>query len=92
MMAERAKLFEEVQEPDLSRFTPRTDAAPAAAIEQVRDVSTAAGFPSRDPVRPPPLVRQVAPVATPLLPNRSRHPVQYEGQGRDEGCFHCDSN
>ena len=63
MMAERAKLFEEVQEPDLSRFTPRTDAAPAPTIEQVRDVSTVAGFPNRDPVRPPPLVRQVAPVA-----------------------------
>ena len=36
MTGERAKLFEEVQEPDLSRFTPRTDPVPAPAIEQVR--------------------------------------------------------
>jgi hypothetical protein len=62
MMAERAKLFQEIQEPDLSRFTPRTDALPAPAIEQVRDVSAAAGFPSRDAVRP---------VATPSSIRRS---------------------
>jgi hypothetical protein len=66
MMAERAKLFQEIQEPDLSRFVPRTDALPAPAIEQVRDVSAAAGFPNRDavrPVAPAPPIRQVAPVA-----------------------------
>jgi hypothetical protein len=39
MMADRVKLFDEVQEPDLSRFEPRTAASPAPAIEQVRDVS-----------------------------------------------------
>ena len=61
-MAERAKLFEEVQDPDLSRFTPRTTTTPAPAIEQVRDVSTAAGFPNRDPIRPE-AIRTVAPVA-----------------------------
>jgi hypothetical protein len=60
MMAERAKLFEEVQEPDLSRFAPRTDQIPAPAIEQVRNVSAAAGFPNRDPVRAP---AQAAPIA-----------------------------
>jgi hypothetical protein len=59
-MAERAKLFEEAQDPDLSRFAPRTDPKPAPAIEEVRDVSEAAGFPNRDPVREPP---RVAPVA-----------------------------
>jgi len=48
---ERSKLFEE--EPDLSRFTPRTDPKPAPAIEQVRGVSAAAGFPTRDAVRAP---------------------------------------
>jgi len=64
MMAERAKLFEEVQDPDLSRFAPRTTTTttPAPAIEQVRDVSTAAGFPNRDPIRPE-AIRTVAPVA-----------------------------
>jgi len=55
MTGERAKLFEEVQEPDLSRFTPRATPTPMPAIEQIRDVSAAAGFPNRDPVRPDPL-------------------------------------
>src|SRR5271169_5974808 len=65
MMAERAKLFEEVQEPELSRFTPRTDPIVVPAIEQVRDVSAAAGFPNRDPIRAaaPPPPRPIAPVA-----------------------------
>jgi hypothetical protein len=61
MIADRVKLFDEVQEPDLSRFEPRAAASPAPAIEQVRDVSTAAGFPNRDPV--PPAPRPVAPIA-----------------------------
>ena len=56
-MAERAKLFDEVPEPDLGRFTPRATPAAAPAIEQVRDVSAAAGFPNRD------AIRTVAPVA-----------------------------
>jgi hypothetical protein len=65
MMAERAKLFEEVREPDLSRFTPRTDPIVVPAIAQVRDVSAAAGFPNRDPIRAaaPPPPRPIAPVA-----------------------------
>jgi hypothetical protein len=58
MMAERVKLFEEVQEPDLSRFMPRSNAPPAPAIEQVRNVSAAAGFPNRDPVRPAPIAER----------------------------------
>jgi len=60
MMAERAKLFEEVQESDLSRFAPRTDQIPAPTIEQVRDVSAAAGFPNRDPVRAPARAASIA--------------------------------
>jgi hypothetical protein len=47
MTVERAKLFDADHEPDLSRFTPRTDdEAPAPRIEQVRGVSAAAGFPN----------------------------------------------
>ena len=58
-MADRAKLFEEVQDPsdDLSRFAPRPTAPPAPPIEQVREVSTAAGFPNRDARQP------IAPIA-----------------------------
>lgn len=57
-MSERAKLFEEVPDPDLSRFTPRTDAEPAPPIEQVRGISAAAGFPTRDPVRAAPIMER----------------------------------
>jgi hypothetical protein len=74
MMAERAKLFEEVQEPDLSRFAPRTTDPPVPAIEQVRDVSAAAGFPNRDPVRP------AAQSFRPVAPIAERH---YYRTGRD---------
>jgi hypothetical protein len=73
-MAERAKLFDEVREPDLSRFTPRTTDPPAPAIEQVRDVSHAAGFPNRDPIRP------LAPPLRPVAPIAERH---YYRTGRD---------
>jgi hypothetical protein len=62
MMADRVKLFDEVQEPDLSRFAPRTLPISAPAIEQVRNASAAAGFPNRDAVRPE-AIRTVAPVA-----------------------------
>jgi hypothetical protein len=59
---ERVKLFDQVEEPDLSRFSPRTTAAPAPPIEQVRGASEAAGFPNRDPIRPD-YLRPAAPVA-----------------------------
>jgi hypothetical protein len=54
-MSERAKLFDDEEpEPDLSRFAPRTeDAPPAPGLAEVREVSAAAGFPNRDPVRAP---------------------------------------
>lgn len=58
MTGERAKLFEEVPEPDLSRFAPRTDAMPAPGIEEVRGVSAAAGFPNRDPGRAAPIAER----------------------------------
>jgi hypothetical protein len=58
MMNERAKLFEEIPDPDLSRFAPRTDSEPAPPIEQVRGVSIAAGFPTRDPVRAAPVAER----------------------------------
>ena len=58
MTGERAKLFEEVPEPDLSRFKPRTDTEPAPAIDQVRGASAAAGFPNRDPVRVAPIAER----------------------------------
>lgn len=57
-MSGRAKLFDEVPDPDLSRFAPKTEIEPAPAIEQVRGVSAAAGFPTRDPVRTAPIAER----------------------------------
>ncbi|MGA8194251.1 MAG: hypothetical protein WB902_12860, partial [Acetobacteraceae bacterium] len=52
MIAERQKLFHErPEEPDLSRFAPRTDMPSGPSIDAVRSVSAAAGFPNRDPMR-----------------------------------------
>jgi hypothetical protein len=45
-MAERAKLFDD-DEPDLSKFAPQAPAS-APPLTEVRGVSTAGGFPSRD--------------------------------------------
>src|SRR3954467_15470384 len=48
MMAERSKLFDDA-EPDLSQFTPRTeDPPPLPPLAEVRGISNAGGFPSRD--------------------------------------------
>ena len=66
-MSGRAKLFDEVPDPDLSRFAPKTENEPAPDLGQVRGVSAAAGFPMRDPVRP-------------LAPIAERH---YYRTGRD---------
>jgi hypothetical protein len=76
MSPERAKLFEDDEEPDLSRFAPRTDPIPAPAIEQVREVSTAGGFPNRDASRPEPPRSELPRVA----PIAERH---YYRTGRD---------
>ena len=71
MMAERVKLFEEVPEPDLSRFAPRTGEGQGPTLDEVRQVSTAAGFPNRDPT----------PISSPrVAPIIERH---YYRTGRD---------
>ena len=48
MMAERPKLFEEADDLDLATFTPRSAPSPnPPPVEQVRAVTEAARFPSR---------------------------------------------
>lgn len=50
-MAERSKLFgDDEPEPDLSQFQPRTTPPPARppTLAEVRGISTAGGFPTRD--------------------------------------------
>lgn len=55
----RPKLFDEMPDPedDLSRFMPRRAPAPVP-LEQVRAVSAAAGFPTRDAAQPEPARRE----------------------------------
>jgi hypothetical protein len=73
-MSGRAKLFDEDDpEPDLSQFAPRVDDAPAPPLTEVREISAAAGFPSRDAGRP--MTHTPAP---PLIPER-----HYYRTGRD---------
>lgn len=48
-MAERFKLFDDEPEPDLSQFKPRIETVqPAPTLAEIRGVSAAGGFPSRD--------------------------------------------
>jgi hypothetical protein len=68
MAVERASIFSDDDELDVSAFKPKTAASlvenDAAAVEQVRVVSEAANFRSRDP-KPPP--------AIPLRREQRRH-------------------
>ena len=74
-MSGRAKLFEEVPDLDLRRFAPKSEVEPAPALEQVRGVSAAAGFPTRDAVRAAPIAERH------YYRYGAGYPVQYKGPG-----------
>ena len=62
MSSERASIFDQGPEIDISGFTPRTTAMPAAERDQVKEISEAANFVSREPaISAPPATS--APVA-----------------------------
>ena len=50
---ERASVFDQGPEIDISGFKPRTAAKPAAQPEQVKAISETASFVSREPIRAP---------------------------------------
>ena len=54
MSGSRPKLFEDGDDLDLGRFTPKSAAQPAPTPEVVRQISEAGGFPSRAPKTQPP--------------------------------------
>jgi hypothetical protein len=62
MSSERASVFDQGPDIDISGFKPRTAAKPAAQPDQVKAISETASFVSREPIRAP---RQtaVAPIA-----------------------------
>ena len=60
-MTERPNLFEESDDLDLSAFTPRQTPADPPPVEQVRAVTEAARFPSRQAPPPAPVVEKRQP-------------------------------
>jgi len=53
MSSDRASVFDQGPDIDVSGFKPRTTAKPAAQPEQVKAVSESASFVSREPIRAP---------------------------------------
>ena len=66
---ERASVFDQGPEIDISGFKPRTAAKPAAQPEQVKAISETASFVSREPIRAP---RQTAAPSAAREPRRHR--------------------
>jgi hypothetical protein len=60
MSMERASVFDQGPDIDISGFKPRTAAKPAAQPDQVKAISETASFVSREPIR---ATRQTAPPA-----------------------------
>ena len=60
MSLERASVFDQGPEIDISGFTPRKIAKPAAEVERVKAVSETANFVSREPAahKPVPIARE----------------------------------
>lgn len=54
MSSERASIFDQGPEIDISGFGPRPATKPAPELEQVKAISEAASFVSREPVAPSP--------------------------------------
>ena len=61
MSTERASVFDQGPDIDISGFTPRTAAKPAAKPDQVKAISETANFVSREPTRSAPQAAQAAP-------------------------------
>jgi hypothetical protein len=63
MTMERASVFDQGPDIDISGFKPRTTAKPAAQPEQVKAISETASFVSREPIRTPRQAASPVPVA-----------------------------
>jgi len=77
---ERASVFDQGPDIDVSGFRPRTAAKPAAQPEQVKAISETASFVSREPIRAP---RQTAePVAREPRRHRTGRNIQLNIKAR----------
>jgi hypothetical protein len=82
MTMERASVFDQGPDIDISGFKPRTAAKPAAQPEQVRAISETASFVSREPIRAP---RQTAaPIAREPRRHRTGRNIQLNIKARAE--------
>lgn len=79
---ERASVFDQGPEIDISGFKPRTAAKPAAQPEQVKAISETASFVSREPIRAP--QKTAAPVAREPRRHRTGRNVQFNIKARAE--------
>jgi hypothetical protein len=80
--SERASVFDQGPEFDVSGFKPRTAAKPAAQPEQVKAVSESASFVSRDPIRAP--LQAVTPVTREPRRHRTGRNTQFNIKARAE--------
>jgi len=74
MSSERASVFDQGPDFDISGFTPRKIAKPAAEAAQVKAISETANFVSREPatLKPGPVARQAQSQPTAREPRRHR--------------------
>ena len=79
---ERASVFDQGPEIDISGFKPRTAAKPAAQPEQVKAISETASFVSREPIRAP--QKTAAPVAREPRRHRTGRNIQLNIKARAE--------
>jgi hypothetical protein len=82
MSMERASVFDQGPDIDISGFKPRTVAKPAAQPDQVKAISETASFVSREPIRAP---RQAAaPAAREPRRHRTGRNIQLNIKARAE--------
>jgi len=74
MSSERASVFDQGPDIDVSGFTPRKTAKPAVQADQVKAISETANFVSREPatLKPGPVARQAQSQPTAREPRRHR--------------------
>ena len=80
MSSERASVFDQGPDIDVSGFKPRTAAKPAAQPEHVKAVSESASFVSREPIRAP--LQSASPVTREPRRHRTGRNIQLNIKAR----------
>jgi hypothetical protein len=82
MSSQRASVFDQGPDIDISGFTPRTVAKPAPQPDQVKAISETASFVSREPIRAP--LPAVAPATREPRRHRTGRNIQLNIKARAE--------